>query len=66
MDEMILLYEKVFNINLKASEFKVRLSLHDPNKMNEYSGSKEDWEYVEDVMRNVINKLSNKYNFSNL
>jgi len=63
IDEMIILYEKVFNINLKSSEFKVRLSLHDPNKMDEYSGSKEDWEYVENVMRNVINKLSNKYNF---
>ncbi|BFI73027.1 threonine--tRNA ligase catalytic subunit [Nanoarchaeota archaeon] len=64
LDEMILLYDKVFGINLRKSEFKVRLSLHDPNKMNEYSGSKEDWEYVENIMRNVMNKLASKYGFS--
>ncbi|MGB9674782.1 MAG: aminoacyl--tRNA ligase-related protein, partial [Nanopusillaceae archaeon] len=64
LDEMILLYEKLFGIDLKRSEFKVRLSLHDPNKMEEYSGKKEDWEYVENIMRKVLEKLSKKYNFS--
>ncbi|BBL45605.1 threonine--tRNA ligase catalytic subunit [Nanobdella aerobiophila] len=64
LEEMILLYDRVFLIDLKKSDFKVRLSLHDPNKMNEYSGKKEDWEYVENIMRNVMNKLAKKYNFA--
>ncbi len=62
--EMKEIYEKLFNIKFEGESLTIKLSIHDKNKMNEYSGSLEDWENSVGVMRRVLEKVGKKFGFS--
>ena len=46
---------------LGFENFRLRLSLHDPNNWEKYVGTKENWKLAEDALRNALDKLKLTY-----
>ncbi len=61
-EEMSLVYTKLFHLPFDEENIYLRLSMSDPVKIGtEFVGSREDWEEVENYMRDVSTKLTERY-----